>query len=102
MRAGAVLGAKIICPLIKGKKYRSMLTAFTDELRLSKKFRDRQIYIHIAKHTYSADNYARAPLSEDRKPPTTLIRSVLPLEPTSALLGCLVQTLLGTTLPHSR
>lgn len=56
MRAGAVLGAKIICPLIKGKKYRSMLTAFTDELRLSKKFRDRQIYIHIAKHTYIADN----------------------------------------------
>lgn len=41
MRAGKVLGAKIVAPLIKGKKYRAMLTSFTDDLRASKNFRDR-------------------------------------------------------------
>ena len=41
MRAGVVLGSKIVAPLIKGKKYRSMLTTFTDDLRVSKNFRDR-------------------------------------------------------------
>ena len=41
IRAAKVLGAKIVAPLIKGKKYRSLLTTFTDDLRVSKNFRDR-------------------------------------------------------------
>ena len=41
VRAATVLGAKIIAPLIKGKKYRQVLTTFTDDLRISKSFRDR-------------------------------------------------------------
>lgn len=45
LRAARVIGSKIVSPLIKGKKYRALLTSFTDELRLSKHFRDRQIYI---------------------------------------------------------
>ena len=40
-RAAVVLGAKIIAPLIKGKKYRGILTTFTDELRTAKNFRER-------------------------------------------------------------
>lgn len=39
IRAAKVLGAKIVAPLIKGKKYRALLTDFTDELRTSKNFR---------------------------------------------------------------
>jgi hypothetical protein len=50
------LGSKIVAPLIKGKKYRTLLTNFTDELRLSKNFRERQIYIEIALSTYLTDN----------------------------------------------
>ena len=45
IRAAKVIGSKIVSPLIKGKKYRALLTNFTDELRQSKHFRDRQIYI---------------------------------------------------------
>lgn len=33
MRAASVLGGKVIVPMIKGKKYRQVLTTFTDELR---------------------------------------------------------------------
>ena len=40
-RAAKVLGSKIIAQLIKGKKYRALLTSFTDELRTSKYFRER-------------------------------------------------------------
>ena len=40
-RAANVIGAKIIAPLIKGKKYRGLLTTYTDKLRTSKSFRDR-------------------------------------------------------------
>jgi hypothetical protein len=50
------LGSKIVAPLIKGKKYRTLLTNFTDELRLSKNFRERQIYIEVALSTYLTDN----------------------------------------------
>ena len=56
MRAAKVIGSKIVSPLIKGKKYRALLTNFTDELRQSKHFRDRQIYIQIAASTYESDN----------------------------------------------
>lgn len=41
IRAAKVVGSKIIAPLIKGKKYRTLLTTFTDTLRTSKNFRDR-------------------------------------------------------------
>ena len=54
-RAAKVLGAKIVAPLIKGKKYRGLLTAFTDDLRTSKSFRDRQIYVQIAISTFEED-----------------------------------------------
>lgn len=40
-RAATVLGGKIVAHLIKGKKYRALLTTFTDELRVSKYFRER-------------------------------------------------------------
>ena len=33
MRASQVLGAKVVANLIKGKKYRAVLTEFTDKLR---------------------------------------------------------------------
>lgn len=56
LRAAKVIGSKIVSPLIKGKKYRALLTNFTDELRQSKHFRDRQIYIQIAASTYESDN----------------------------------------------
>lgn len=55
VRAAKVIGSKIVAPLIKGKKYRNLLTTFTDDLRTSKNFRDRQIYINIALSTYEAD-----------------------------------------------
>lgn len=42
--------------MIKGKRYRALLTAFTDELRTSKKFRDRCFYIEVAIATYLGDN----------------------------------------------
>jgi len=41
VRAAKVVGSKIIAPLIKGKKYRNLLTTLTDNLRTSKNFRDR-------------------------------------------------------------
>lgn len=56
LRAAQVIGSKLVVPLIKGKKYRALLTSFTDELRQSKHFRERQIYIQIAESAYEADN----------------------------------------------
>ena len=56
VRAANVLGSKIVVPLIKGKKYRALLTTFTDNLRTSKNFRERQLYIIVALSTYKADN----------------------------------------------
>jgi len=56
VRAAKVIGSKIVVPLIKGKKHRALLTAFTDKLRISKNFRDRQIYICIATSAHSKDN----------------------------------------------
>lgn len=55
VRAAVVIGAKIVAPLIKGKKYRALLTEFTDALRMSKNFRDRQLYLHIAISTFASD-----------------------------------------------
>jgi len=48
-RAAKVLGSQVIVPLIKIKTYRKTLTDFIDMLRLSKNFRDRQMYLIIAK-----------------------------------------------------
>ena len=55
VRAAQVFGTKIVAPLIKGKRYRSLLTTFTDELRTSKKFRERCLYIETAIATYQGD-----------------------------------------------
>lgn len=41
LRAAQVIGSKIVVPLIKGKKYRALLTSLTDDLRQSKHFRER-------------------------------------------------------------
>jgi hypothetical protein len=46
----------VIAPLIKNKKYRKPFTAFLDKLRTSKNFRDRQLYLTIAKSTFKQDN----------------------------------------------
>jgi hypothetical protein len=54
-RAAKIFGSKVVVPLIKSKRYRKTLTAFVDSLRLSKNFRDRQLYLLIAKATYKAD-----------------------------------------------
>ena len=50
-----VLGVNVIAPLIKNKTYRKPLTDFIDMLRLSKNFRDRQMYLIIAKAAFKAD-----------------------------------------------
>jgi hypothetical protein len=52
IRAANIMGAKIVANLIKGKKYRALLTDYTDKLRMSKSFRDRQIYLCIARSTF--------------------------------------------------
>ena len=45
----------MVAPLIKGKKLRKPLTTFVDNLRLSKNFRDRQLYLLIALATFRSD-----------------------------------------------
>lgn len=55
VRAAKVLGLKVVAPLIKQKKYRQSLTDFTDQLRSSKGFRDRQLYVVIAQSTYEGE-----------------------------------------------
>lgn len=42
-------------PLIKGKKFRKPLTTYIDILRMSKNFRDRQLYLTIARASYRSD-----------------------------------------------
>jgi len=51
-RACKVLGGKVIVGLIKNKKYRKPLTSFIDSLRLSKNFRDRQLYLVTARTAF--------------------------------------------------
>lgn len=50
-----VLGSQVIAPLIKSKKYRKDLTDYINTLRLSKCFRDRQMYIYIAQAAFEKD-----------------------------------------------
>lgn len=45
----------MIAKLIRSKKYRKDLTDFVDDLRISTNFRDRQMYIYIAKAAFEAD-----------------------------------------------
>jgi hypothetical protein len=45
----------VVAPLIKGKKHRKPLTTYVDNLRLSKNFRDRQLYLLIARATFRSD-----------------------------------------------
>ena len=52
IRAANILGSKIIAHLIKGKKYRGILTEFSDKMRSSSSFRDRQVYVCIAMSTF--------------------------------------------------
>lgn len=46
----------IVAQLIKNKIYRKQLTDYCDSLRQSKNFRDRQMYITIAKRVFKQDN----------------------------------------------
>eukprot|EP00347_Sterkiella_histriomuscorum_P014101 403362163 len=55
-RACKLFGAKVVAPLIKTKKLRKTLTSFLDNLRISKNFRQRQLYLIIARQTYASDN----------------------------------------------
>ena len=50
-----MFGTKVVAPLIKGKKHRKPLTTYVDNLRLSKNFRDRQLYLLIARATFRSD-----------------------------------------------
>lgn len=50
-----VLGEKVIAKLIKSKKYRKELTDFIDSLRKSNNFRDRQMYVVIARAAFRGD-----------------------------------------------
>lgn len=45
----------MVAPFIKGKKLRKPLTTFVDNLRTSKNFRNRQLYLVIARATFKAD-----------------------------------------------
>jgi hypothetical protein len=51
-----ILGTRVIAPLIKNKGHRKKMTDFIDELRTSKTFRDRQMYVIIANATFKADS----------------------------------------------
>jgi hypothetical protein len=55
IRAANVLGSTIVAHLIKGKKYRGILTDFCDKMRCSTSFRDRQVYVCIALSTFTSD-----------------------------------------------
>jgi len=52
----AVFGKQVVAKLIRSKKYRKDLTDFVDELRQSKNFRDRQMYLTVAQATYEVDD----------------------------------------------
>lgn len=51
-----VFGSKVVAKLIRQKKYRKDLTDFIDSLRLSKNFRDRQMYLVIAQAAYEVED----------------------------------------------
>ena len=49
------MGSKVVAKLIRQKKYRKDLTDYVDSLRQSTNFRDRQMYITIAKAAFETD-----------------------------------------------
>lgn len=51
-----IYGFNVLPTLIKLKKYREHFTEFVASLRLSKNFRDRQMYVTIAKASFKAEN----------------------------------------------
>ena len=51
-----VFGSKVVAKLIRQKKYRKDLTDFVDTLRLSKNFRDRQMYLVIALEAFKVED----------------------------------------------
>ena len=53
--ASRVFGKEVVSKLIRMKKYRKDLTDFVDELRVSTNFRDRQMYLTIARASFDAD-----------------------------------------------
>ena len=55
VKMAEILGAYVIAPLIKSKKYRQDLTDYITELRRSTNFRDRQMYIYIAMAAFEKD-----------------------------------------------
>ena len=55
VRMATLLGSKVVAPLIRSKKYRQDLTDFIDELRRSKNFRDRQMYLYVAMAAFKAE-----------------------------------------------
>lgn len=55
LKAAKIFGSIIVPSLIKLKKYRQPITDFIDTLRLGKNFRDRQVYLKIAKASLKSD-----------------------------------------------
>ena len=53
--AAKVFGFCVLPQFFKLKKYREPFNVFLNDLRLSKYFRDRQMYIKIAKSAYKAE-----------------------------------------------
>jgi TATA-binding protein-associated factor Taf7 len=53
--AAQIFGKEVVAKLIRTKKYRKDLTDFLDELRTSTNFRDRQMYLTVARATFDAD-----------------------------------------------
>lgn len=54
-RIAKLYGGIVVPCLVKQKKYRQQITEFVDQLRRGKNFRDRQVYLKIAKSTLKAD-----------------------------------------------
>ena len=51
-----VFGKQVVAKLIRQKKYRKDLTDYVDSLRMSKNFRDRQMYLAIAQAAFEVED----------------------------------------------
>lgn len=87
-----IFGSEVIAKLIKQKKYRKDLTDFVDSLRLSNNFRDRQMYVTIAKAAFEVDqeiykkHFAKAICNEMIEEKVTVVKMMI------AKLACAVPT----------
>lgn len=78
-----VFGRHVVAKLIKQKKYRKDLTDFVDSLRLSKNFRDRQMYLTIAKAAFEEDqeiykkHFAKAICNEMAEEKVTVVKMLI-------------------------